>query len=500
MSETRSDAAQHEWTADEIRRVGYRTVDLIAQHLTRVPDGPVFQPVPPALAADFRESTAPRMGRRPDDILEDFARDVEPYPFGNGHPRFYAWVNSPPAVIGIFADALAAAMNPSVAGGNHAAVHVERQVVNWLKEIVDFPRDSMGLLVSGGSMAALTALAVARFVAARRVGWDIRANGIQHVHPTFVVYKGAEGHGCNQKAVELLGLGSANLRIVESDGGLRIVPEALDTSIREDLARGHVPVAVVASAGTVNTGAIDPLDAIADVCSRHRVWLHVDGAYGAPASLSGKYRDELRAMRRADSIAIDPHKWLYVPVEAGVVLIKDAQAMRDAFSLVPPYLRTDGDEHGVHGPPWLSEYGIQQTRGFRALKVWMTLKYYGLEGYRRFIDHDLALAEYLARLIREASDFQCWEPQSLSIVCFRYAPRALGGDELRLDSLNKTVLTELQLGGGAFLSSTIVGGRFWLRACIVNHRARQADIDVLVRLVREIGARHVQHLADQATQ
>ncbi|MFN2566946.1 MAG: aspartate aminotransferase family protein, partial [Gemmatimonadaceae bacterium] len=409
-------------------------------------------------------------------------------------PRYYAWVNSPPAVMGVFADALAVEMIPSVAGGNHAAVYVERQVVNWLKELVGFPPQSMGLLVSGGSMAAVTALAVARFVAARRTGWDVRGHGLQHAPARFVVYKGAEGHGCNQKAVELLGLGSDNLRIVDSDAALRISPQALDVAIREDLARGHVPTAVVASAGTVNTGAIDPLDAIADICATHSVWLHVDGAYGAPAVVSSRYKAALRGLARADSLAVDPHKWLYVPVEAGLVLVKEAGAMRDAFSLVPPYLRTDGDEHGVQGPPWLSEYGVQQTRGFRALKVWMTLKYYGIGGYRRLVEHDLALADHLARRIDGASDFQRWEPRSLSVVCFRYAPAELEGDDLRLDLLNKAVLTELQLGGGAFLSGTVVGGRFWLRACIVNHRAREADIDALVDLVREIGSRHAPSL------
>ena len=232
----------------------------------------------------------------------------------------------------------------------------------------------------------------------------------------------AKGTHVIKKPVELLGLGHASLRVVAADSDLRFDPSALDAVISADVAAGFTPMAVVASAGTVNTGAIDPLDAIADVCVRHNVWLHVDAAYGAPALLTSAYRSPLAAIARADSVAIDPHKWLYVPVDAGLVLMKDAAVMRDAFSLVPPYIRTDNDVHGVQGPPWLSEFGAEQTRPFRALKVWAALRYFGIEGYRALIEHDLALARHMARRVRERSDFELWEPQGLSIVCFRIRP------------------------------------------------------------------------------
>ena len=478
------------WTRDEIRRVGYRVVDMIAEYLTRLPEGPVFRPVPADLADEFLSAPPPEAGMGVDEILDDFARQVAPYPFGNGHPRFYGWVNSPPTIIGVFAEALAAAMNPSVAGGNHAAVYLERQVVNWFKHVAGFPADSMGLFVSGGSMAALTALAAARHV---KAGFDVRAKGVQATSSRLVMYQGAEAHGCYQKAAELLGLGSDNLHLVESDAAHRIVTGALDTAIQEDVARGHTPLAVVASAGTVNTGAIDPLDEIADVCARHGVWLHVDGAYGAPAILSRKYRASLAGLARADSVALDPHKWLYVPVEAGLLLVRDAAALRGAFSLIPPYLRTDGSPTGVGGVTWFSEYGFQQTRGFRALKVWMALRHHGLDGYRHAIEHDLALAEHLAARVREAPDLELSEPQSLSIVCFRYVPAHLRDAPRVLDELNKAIVEDVQLGGRAFLSSTAVTGRFFLRACIVNYLARPSDIDALVGLVRETGA----HLASR---
>ncbi|HEU0298656.1 MAG TPA: pyridoxal-dependent decarboxylase [Longimicrobium sp.] len=471
------DAPPFAWSAEEARRIGYRVADLIADYLAELPARPVFDPVPAELAAAFRAAPVPAEGEPAESVLDAFAREVAPYPFGNGHPRFYGWVNSPPAPIGIFAAALAAAMNPSVAGGNHAAVHLEHQVAGWFKALLGFPADGYGLLVSGGSAAALTALAAARHAACARRGWDVRARGLQSAGaPRLVVYRGAEGHGCNQKAVELLGIGSEGLRTVPGDAALRMRADALDAMLGEDAAAGRIPMAVVASAGTVNTGAIDPLDEIADVCARHGVWLHVDGAYGAPAILLDEFRPALRALARADSVAIDPHKWMYVPVDAGLVLVRDAQAMRDAFSLVPPYLRTDADERGVQGPPWLSEYGMEQTRPFRALKVWMAMRHFGIDGYRALIASDVALARRLADLVRGDPDFVVWEPQGLGIVCFRAAPAALPDDGDALDALNRTVLQRVQLGGEAFLSSTVLDGRFWLRACIVNPRATPDDV------------------------
>jgi glutamate/tyrosine decarboxylase-like PLP-dependent enzyme len=477
------DRGKWEWTAQEIKRIGYRVVDVIAEHLTALPAEPVFRPFPQGLAARYLDgSPPPESGQSADEILETFASEIEPFPFGNGHPRFYRWVNSPPAIMGVLAEALAAAMNPSCAGGNHAAIYVERQVIGWFKRMLGFPKESMGLFVSGGSMAALTGLAVARHV---KSGFDVRAQGVQSATPRLVCYKSSEGHGCNQKAIELLGIGNDNLRIIERDRFQRMIPNALEEAIRNDLAAGHRPIAVIASAGAVNTGTIDPLSEIADVCERHKVWLHVDGAYGAPAILSEKYRQELAALSRADSVALDPHKWLYVPVEAGLVLVRDAEAMRSAFSLVPPYLRTDGSITGVGGLPWFSEYGFQQTRGFRALKVWMALKHHGAAGYRRAIERDIALAEHLAGLIRKDTDLELFEPQSLSIVCFRYRPPDVR--PAALDALNRQLLERIQLGGEAFLSSTVMNDVFWLRACIVNPRASVGDIEALVAIVKTAG-------------
>jgi glutamate/tyrosine decarboxylase-like PLP-dependent enzyme len=263
----------------------------------------------------------------------------------------------------------------------------------------------------------------------------------------------------------------------------------LQEAILADIDQGLHPVAVAASAGTVNSGAIDPLEDIAAVCKQHDLWFHIDGSYGAPAVLTQQYRPELEAMSLADSIALDPHKWLYLPVEAGVVMVRDGAAMRDTFSLVPPYLRTDGNQSGVGGPPWLSEYGIQQTRGFRALKVWMALKYYGTEGYTASLEHDISLAQHLTRLVETSEDLELLAPQNLSIVLFRYAPSTLQGDDEHLNTLNKAILQDIQLSGKAFFSGTVVDGKFALRVCVVNYRAQMEDMDFVVELVEDTGRR-----------
>jgi len=463
------------WTGDEIRRVGYLVVDLIAQHLTEIDDEPAFVPMPPSAAARALATPPPAHGASPDDLLREFRDTIEPYPFGNGHPRFWGWVNSPPAVMGVFADALAAAMNPSCAGGNHAAIYVERQVIAWLREMLGFPADAMGLLVSGGSMATLTALAVARHV---KSGVDVRAAGLQAATQPFAFYMTDQGHTCARKAIELLGFGANTIRMIAVDERDRMRVDDLARAIDADAANGVRPIAVIATLGTTNTGAIDDLDAIADVCARRGVWLHVDAAYGGPAVLLDEFADARRGLARADSAAIDPHKWMFVPVEAGFVAVRDADAMRSAFSLVPPYIRTTGNASGVYGLPWFSEYGFQQTRGFRALKVWMTLKHAGFDGLREAVADNIALARYLADCVQRADDFEL-VASGLSVVCFRYR-----GD----DAVNKRILERVQLGGDAFLTSTELAGRFVLRACIVNYRSTRADVDRMLAAVRRLAA------------
>ncbi|HKB13694.1 MAG TPA: aminotransferase class V-fold PLP-dependent enzyme [Vicinamibacterales bacterium] len=471
-----------EWTAAEIRRVGRLVVDLIADHITSLPDEPTFRPFPADLAEQMTATPAPAEGVAPDEILRIFTETIEPYPFGNGHPRFWGWVNSPPALMGVFADALAAAMNPSCAGGNHAAIHLERQVLQWFRDLLGFPDESMGLLVSGGSMATMTALAVARYV---KAGVDVRRDGLRSAPQPFAFYMTSEGHSCARKAIELLGFGSASIRTVPTTADFTMDVAALDAAIAADREAGVRPIAAIATAGTTNTGAIDDLAAIAGVCRRHGVWMHVDAAYGGAAIVSRAYGDEIAALAHGDSVALDPHKWLFVPVEAGLVFVKDGEAMRSAFSLVPPYIRTTGSAGEVYGLPWFSEYGFQQTRGFRALKVWMTLQQFGIAGYKAVIEENIALARHLAGQVESDPDFALMAPPGLSIVCFRYVGALASEDQIV--AANRAILERLQLGGDAFITSTELGGRFVLRACIVNYRSTRADVDRLLDAVRAIG-------------
>ena len=347
---------------------------------------------------------------------------------GNGHPRFFGWVNSPPAPVGIVADFLAAALDPSCAGGDHAAIYVERAAVRWLMELVGFPVEgSMGLLVSGGSTASLTCLAAARHRAAAADGWDVRARGLRGAPAPLVLYLSEEGHSCMRKAAEVLGLGRDAVRTVPVDGDLRMDVGALRAAIARDRAAGRRPFCVAASAGTVNTGAIDPLDEVATLCQAEGLWFHVDGAYGAIGVADPALAARYAGLGRADSLALDPHKWLSVPVECGCALVRDGRLLRDTWSLVPPYLRTE-EGKGFGGLPWYSEYGFQQTRGFRALKLWMILQHLGRTGVAALVRRHVALARRLAAAVDAAPDLERVAPVELSVVCFRYAPPGWAGD------------------------------------------------------------------------
>jgi len=494
------------WDAAQIRRVSHQVADLVADYLTRLPDRPAYQPPPRGLLEAMRVAEWAEQGEPAEAVLAEFSAHVAPYPFGNGHPGFAAWVNSPPHPIGVLAEALAAAMDPSVAGGNHAAVHLEHQVIRWFASLLGWPGGYSGQLVSGGSAATLTALAVARRQVAAQAGIDDRRDGLAGLAGRLVLYTGTESHSCVTKAAEVLGLGSASIQVVPSDPEHRMRPDELERLVLAGQAAGKLAVAVVATAGTTNTGAIDPLGQIADVCARYGVWLHVDGAYGAPPILLlDRYRTVRDGLARADSLAVDAHKWLYAPVDAGLVLLRDGAAARDTFSLVPAYLRTDGDEEGPGGPVWFSEYGLEQTRPFRALKVWMQLRHLGRDGYRQLITADLDTAGELRQAIEASSDFELLAG-GLSVVCFRHRPAGMdpprldspgpdrtgldgaGLDGAALDQHNQAVLKAVQLGGRTFLAGTSVDGAFALRACIVNPGLTAARVPDLLRDIRDRAA------------
>ncbi|AGY59207.1 pyridoxal phosphate-dependent decarboxylase family protein [Gloeobacter kilaueensis] len=473
--------------AEEFRRLGYRLVDMAADYLERLPGGPVFQPMPDEARQTLLNQPLPEAGLAADRILDRLADTVLPYPMGNGHPRFFGWVNSPPEPLAALTELLAATMNPSCAGGDHAAIYLEHCAVRWLMELVGYPTArSGGLLVSGGSMASLTCLAAARHWAATTNGWDVRSQGLSSDHPPLVLYVSEEGHSCLRKAAELLGLGNRQVRTVPVDDRYRLMVPALAEAVARDRSAGYQPFCVVGSAGTVNTGAIDPLSQLADFCGSENLWLHVDGAYGAVGILDTRIEACYQGLGRAHSLALDPHKWLAVPVECGCALVREGELLRDAFALVPAYLRTE-EGKGFGGLPWFSEYGFQQTRGFRALKLWTTLLYKGRDGLAATVARHNTLACLLARLIEQAENLELLAPVQLSIVCFRFVPAALKDVPEQLENLNRQIVLQIQAGGRAFLSSTTLQGRFALRACILHPQTSEADLTELISLVRAVG-------------
>ena len=321
-----------DWEA--MRSLGHRMVDDMLTWLETVREREVWQPVPAEVKAHFQQPL-PQEGELPEAIYDDFRASILPYPMGNVHPRFWSWVMGNGTALGMLAEMLAAGFNPNMGGGEHVGIYVERQVLDWTKQMLGFPPEASGLLVSGGSMANLVALAVARNVQA---GFDVRREGLQNCRQRLIFYTSSEAHSSIQKAVELLGLGAESLRLLPVDEAFRIDMDALKTAITADRAAGHQPACIIASAGTVNSGAVDPLDALADLAAAEGLWLHVDGAIGALAALAPDLRPKLAGMERADSVALDFHKWLYVQFEAGCVLVRDEAAHRGTFSLTPEYL------------------------------------------------------------------------------------------------------------------------------------------------------------------
>jgi glutamate/tyrosine decarboxylase-like PLP-dependent enzyme len=479
-------AAGVDLDSETFRRLGYQAVDLAADYLATIGDGPVYQRMRQADRQGLLDMPLPEQGLDPATILTAFERQVLPYPMGNGHPRFHGWVNSPPAPIGAVAEFLAAVMNPASTGGDFSAVYLERAVTGWLMDLLDFPREgSFGLLVSGGSMASLTCLTAARQRAVRDAGGDVRRDGLQGTDIPLVLYLASEGHTTMLKAAELLGIGRQNVRLIAVDQAYRMDVDALRATVLADRKAGKLPFCVAASAGTASTGAVDPLDDIATLCEQEGLWFHLDGAYGAPGVLDPAVAPIFAGMERADSIAIDPHKWFSVPVECGCALVRDGELLRETFSLVPSYVKTE-EGRGIGGLPWYSEYGFQQTRGFRSLKLWMVLAQFGRDGLVAHVAHCNRLAARLAGQIEAAGDFELLAPRTLSIVCFRYLPPDLHGGDAALNDLNREIVFRIQEGGELFLTQADLSGRFALRACFLNYLTTEAHVDLILPVIRRI--------------
>ena len=467
-----------DWAA--MRELGHRMVDDMMTYLETVRERAVWQPIPAEVKAQFKQP-APAEAEGAAQAYAEFKEQILPYPLGNIHPRFWGWVIGTGTPLGVLAEMLAATMNPNVGGGEHIANYVEAQVLDWCKQMLGYPMEASGLLVSGGSMANLVGLTVARNTMA---GFNIREQGLQAAPRKLVLYGSVEMHSSVQKAVELLGLGNEALRKIPVNADFEIDIAALEAAIAADKAAGYQPFCIVGNAGTVNTGAIDDLSQLADICHREGLWYHVDGAFGALAALSPTLRPRLAGMERADSLAFDLHKWMYMPYEVGCTLVRNAEAHRRAFSLTPAYL-THGDRGMAAGSLWFSDYGIQLSRGFRALKVWMSIKEHGLDRYARMIEQNVAQCRYLTALVEATPELELLAPTALNIVCFRFVAPNLNDEQL--NALNQELLTQLQEAGIAGPSSTTLNGRFAIRVANTNQRSRREDFDILVREVLRLG-------------
>ncbi len=461
-----------DWQA--MRELGHRMVDEMMTWLETVRERPVWQPIPPDVRDHF-DQPLPTGPKEPEQVYQEFLDHILPFPMGNIHPRFWGWVIGTGTPFGVLAEMLAAGMNPNVGGGDHVANYVERQVIAWCKQMLGYPVDASGLLVSGGSMANVIGLTVARNA---RAEFDLRREGLSAAPRKMVFYASRETHSSNEKAAELLGLGRDALRLIPVNSDYQIDITALEATIAQDKRDGNYPFCIIGHAGTVNIGAFDDLNRLADICVRENMWFHVDGAFGALSALAPRLRHLTAGMERADSLAFDLHKWMYMPYDVGCTLVRREQDHREAFSLTPEYLAHA--ERGVAaGGVWFSDYGVELSRPFRALKVWMSIEENGIDKYRRLIEQNVEQAQYLAGLVQAAPELELAAPVPLNIVCFRHIRDGL--DDARLNELNKELLIHLQESGIAVPSSTTLGGKYVLRVAITNHRSRQEDFDLLVR-------------------
>jgi aromatic-L-amino-acid/L-tryptophan decarboxylase len=469
---------------DETRALAHQMVDDMLNYLQASAERPAWRP----MDADARAVFTTPLPDEPEGLgraYADFSDKVLPYPLGDTHPRFFGYVNSNGTVEGMLAQMLAAGMNSNTGGAAHAANLVEQQVIDWMKGAFGYPAGASGVLTSGGSMANLIGIAVARHVHAEKLGVNVRQAGIGGLPARMRLYVSAETHSSVQRAVETLGLGTDSLCVVPVDDAFRMDIAALEAAVAADRQAGMHPFCVVGSAGTTNTGSIDDLNALADLCEREGLWFHVDGAIGAVGALSGRMRPLIAGMERADSLAFDMHKWLFVNYTVGCVLVRDAAAHRAAFALTPPYLKRAERGLAADGV-WFSDYGVELSREFRGLKVWMMLKSHGSARFGEMIDQNIALAGYLASLVQAEPLTESLAPVAMHIVNFRYAPPGLS--ETQLDALNDRIVIEIQERGIAVPTRTVILGRYAIRVCVNNHRTTAEDIRILFRAVLEIGA------------
>jgi aromatic-L-amino-acid/L-tryptophan decarboxylase len=461
---------------EDLRAQGHRMLDDMIDYIAGVRDRPVWQPIPDTVRAEFR-ATLPRQPSALGEVYREFTDFIAPYATGNVHPGFMGWVHGGGSAVGMLAEMLAAGLNANLGGRDHIPIEVERQIVRWMAEMFGFPVGASGIFVTGTSMANLMAVLVARTAA---LGASARQHGVGHEGARLTAYTSKAAHGCIARAMDIAGFGTDALRSIAVDPSHRIDIAALRAQIACDREAGLAPFLVVASAGTVDIGAIDDLLALGELCRKEKLWFHVDGAYGALGILSPAVAPRLKGIEDADSIAFDFHKWGQVPYDAGFLMVRDGEQHRRAFAAPAAYLRRETRGLAA-GSPWPCDLGPDLSRGFRALKTWFTLKTYGTEKIGAVITRTCALAGYLeARIVAEPR-LELLAPVNLNIVCFRY--RAADADKI-----NGDIVIDIQESGIAAPSTTVLDGRLAIRAAIVNHRTDTCDIDALISAVLEFGA------------
>jgi len=451
-------------------------LDDILDYIENIRERPVWQPIPDGVRALFREAVP----TGPSDLAavhDEFMRHILPFATGNVHPGFMGWVHGGGNVPGMLAEMLAAGLNANLGGRDHMPIEVERQIVHWLRQLFEFPDSASGLFVTGTSMANLLGVLIAR---TRALGVEVRRNGVASSNKRLVAYTSAGAHGCIAQAMDLSGLGSAALHVIPTNELHQIDIDALKVAIAQDRNAGRTPFLVIGAAGTVDTGAIDDLAALAAIARQEKLWFHVDGAIGALAIMAPEIAPRLAGIQEADSIALDFHKWGQVPYDAGFILVRDGALHRDTFASPAAYLRRETRGLAA-GSQWPCDFGPDLSRGFRALKTWFTLKVYGTDALGAMIARTCELARYLEIKIATSKELELLAPVSLNIVCFRYR-----GDDP--DRLNAKIVADLHESGIAAPSTTTIGGRLAIRAAIVNHRTEPRDIDALLKAVLKFGA------------
>jgi len=471
---------------EAFRDLGHGLVDTMGAYLEALPENPVYRPLPDEVRQEIEEMELPAEGISPKEILEFFDERVLPYGRGQNHPCFAAFVDPAASKLSMLAAFAAAATNTSGAGGEYAAIYLERLAVRWLMELLGFPSDgSDGVLLGGGSDANRHCMEVARHWGARVNGWDIRDEGLQG-HPRLTMYMSDEGHSCLEKAAFTLGLGSP--RKVAVDPDFRMDLADLRAKVSADRRAGHRPFLVAANAGSVKTGAIDPLDDLAYFCHREGLWLHADGAYGGFGALDPRLGQQFAGLERVDSVAVDPHKWMAVAIGCSAALVRHGELLQDTYKLVPSYLSLTPGK-GFAGHIWYSHRSAEQTRDSgRALKTIWNIQQAGRAGLVSHVSRHVDLARYLEQVIESSPDMELLATGPLTAVCFRYTPANWRGDDEGLDALNQAIVEDVQIGGRAFLAGTDIRGRFALRSCALHYDLNEGHVDSIVAAVRDAGA------------